>query len=202
MKKTTLISLAILAVLPALGQGKAQTYNVLLAGGSEENMIRIWLTPDGRDYVIDSVIPLEVGGTVCANPEGLSNQLVCKARLIASFEVNSGGGNDVVSVARNVSIPATLRGGAGEDLLIGGGGDDKLIGGPGDDKLVGWGGDDRLYGGPGADRLIGGRGEDVCTAGPGEDRLSSCEVRKEGSVTASLTGEGPAPAARASIPRS
>ena len=31
-------------------------------------MIRIWLTPDGRTYVIDSIVPLEVGGTVCEHP--------------------------------------------------------------------------------------------------------------------------------------
>lgn len=179
MKKAILISLAILAALPALAGGKAPTYKVLVAGGSEANMIRIWLTPDGRSYVIDSRVPLEVGGSVCANPEGVPNQLICQAPLITGFEVNAGLGDDVVEVARRVSIPVTLRGGAGDDTLLGGGGNDKLIGGPGNDTLIGRGGDDSLYGGPGNDTLVGGRGEDTCVGGPGDDTARSCETVRE-----------------------
>lgn len=173
MKKATLTLLALLAALaPASAMAAGPpTYNVLLAGGEEANMIRIWLTPDGRQYVIDSVVPLEVGGTVCANPEGRTNELVCDAPSIASFEVNSGGGEDEVSVARQISIPVTMRGGPGDDALIGGSGPDKLIGGLGDDTLAGGKGDDVLYGGVGVDRLIGGSGADVLIGGLGADTL-------------------------------
>jgi Ca2+-binding RTX toxin-like protein len=175
MKKAILTLLAILAALApasAVAGPKPQTYNVLLAGGDEANMIRIWLTPDGRQYVIDSVVPLEVGGTVCINPEGRTNELVCDAPAIAGFEVNSGGGNDEVSVASEVSIPVTMRGGSGDDTLLGAGGPDKLIGGFGDDTLSGGRGDDLLYGGVGADTLIGGPGADVLRGGPGNDVLA------------------------------
>jgi Ca2+-binding RTX toxin-like protein len=176
MKKAVLIALAILATqAPALGQAAPKTYNVLLAGGSEANSIRIWLTPDGRNYVIDSLVALEVGGSVCHNPEGTPNQLLCEAPLVGSFEVNAGAGDDRVVVARNVSIPVTLRGGAGDDLLVGGTGDDRLLG---DDILVGRGGDDALYGGPGNDQLLGGRGQDICDGGPGKDAASACETRR------------------------
>jgi Ca2+-binding RTX toxin-like protein len=48
MQKAILISLAVLAALPAPGQAAPQSFNVLVAGGTEENMIHIWLTPDGR----------------------------------------------------------------------------------------------------------------------------------------------------------
>jgi RTX calcium-binding nonapeptide repeat (4 copies) len=178
-KAVSLIVLAFLVALPASGQAKPKTYNVLVAGGSEQNMIRIWLTPDGRSYVIESLVQLEVGGTICANPEGAPNELICEASLIGSFEVNSGEGDDVVSVARDVPVPVTLRGGAGNDILVGGASGDKLVGGPGKDKLVGRGGEDWLYGGPGDDRLIGGRGEDTCHRGPGSDAISSCEAPKE-----------------------
>ncbi len=165
--------------LPAFGQAKPKTYNVLVAGASEQNMIHIWLTPDGRNYVIESLVQLEVGGTICANPEGVPNELICEASLIGSFEVNSGAGDDVVSVAENVAAPVTLRGGAGDDVLVGGASGDKLVGGPGNDKLVGRSGPDWLYGGAGEDRLIGGRGEDLCRGGVGSDAVSSCETRKE-----------------------
>jgi Ca2+-binding RTX toxin-like protein len=174
MKKLLSIVLAVLAAqapAPALGTAQAPTYTVLLAGGDEANTIRIWLTADGRDYVIDSVVPLEVGGEVCANPPGNQNELVCDAPSIAGFEVNAGAGSDSVTVARAIAVPVTMRGGAGDDTLIGGSGPDKLEGGDGNDRLVGGRGDDVLYGGSGKDVLIGGRGDDVLRGGPGEDVL-------------------------------
>jgi hypothetical protein len=178
MNRSILIAFAVLVALPTLTQAKPQTYNVLVAGGSEQHLIRISLVTDGRAYVIDSLVPLEVGGTVCANSEGMPNQLICQASLVGSFEVNSGAGDDVVWIARDVPVPVTLRGGSGNDLLGGGASSDRLLGGPGEDRLVGRSGADGVYGGSGADRLIGGRGEDACNGGPGEDVLNSCEMRK------------------------
>lgn len=172
MKKLLLISLVLLALpAPAVGHAQSKTYTVLLAGGDEANTIRIWLTPDGREYVIDSVVQLEVGGAVCEHPEANPNELVCGAPLIAGFEVNSGAGDDRVSVAKEISVPVTMRGGAGDDFLLGGAGPDKLIGGEGNDRLVGGRGDDLLYGGEGKDVLIGGPGNDVLRGGFGEDTL-------------------------------
>jgi Ca2+-binding RTX toxin-like protein len=173
MKKLLLISFALLALLvPGTAPAETKTYTVLLAGGEEANTIKIWLSPDGRQYVIDSAVQLEVGGTVCTHPEDNPNELLCDAPTIAGFEVNAGGGDDEISVARDVTAPVTLRGGAGDDLLIGGGGSDKLIGGNGDDRLFGWGGADQLYGGPGSDKLIGGQGADILRGGPGADTLA------------------------------
>lgn len=174
MKKPILITLAILAAqapAPALGTTQAPTFTVLLAGGDEANTIHVWLTADGRDYVIDSAVPLEVGGEVCANPPGNPNELVCDAPSIAGFEVNGGAGSDSVTVARAIKIPVTMRGGAGDDTLIGGSGPDMLLGGDGDDRLAGGRGADILYGGRGGDVLIGGPGNDALRGGPGEDVL-------------------------------
>ncbi len=173
MKKLIPILLAILALqAPAIGHAAApKTYTVLLAGGEENNMIKIWLSSDGRQYVIDSVVPLDVGSTICAHPEGNPNELVCDAPQIAGFEVNAGGGNDRVAVAGEISIPVTIRGGAGNDSLFGGAGPDKLIGGEGNDHLVGGRGDDVLFGGEGKDVLIGGLGDDILRGGYGEDTL-------------------------------
>lgn len=178
MKRALLISLALLAMPAptfATAQGgamSAMTYNVLIAGGPVANSIRIWLTPDGRDYVIDSNAPLEEVPSICVKPEGKEDELVCEAPLVASFEVNAAGGDDRVVVSPPVSIPVTMRGGAGRDTLIGGEGPDTLIGGPGDDRLVGRGGNDLLVGGPGRDVLIGGPGDDVLRGGPGKDVLA------------------------------
>jgi Ca2+-binding RTX toxin-like protein len=173
MRKLFLLAALVIAaqlsvLAPARGAGM---YNVVLAGGVEPNMISIQLSADGRSYVIDSIVPLEVGGSVCANPPGVANELVCQASAIGSFEVNAGGGDDTVSVSRAVPIPTSLRGGPGNDALIGGSGADKLIGGEGDDRLVGRAGDDALYGGPGDDTLVGCSGDDVLRGDGGTDVL-------------------------------
>jgi hypothetical protein len=173
LKKAILIMLAMLAAqapLPAHAEGPV-TYTVLLAGGPESNQIRIWLTPDGRTYVIDSIFPLEVGGSVCEHQAGGPNQLLCQAVQVSSFEFNADGGDDQARVSSQVQIPVTMRGGSGHDVLIGGSGPDKLVGGPGPDKLIGHDGDDLLLGGEGQDELLGGPGDDTLHGGPGQDLL-------------------------------
>lgn len=176
MKKVTLISIAILMALAAPATAHAKkldvAYNVLLAGGTESNNIRIWVTPDGRSYVIDSIVQLEVGGSVCSHPPDNPYELLCQAPMVASFEVNSGSGDDTVVVAKGVKIPVTMRGGSGSDTLVGGDGPDKLIGGAGDDRLSGRSGDDLIFGGDGADLIFGGPGKDILRGGLGEDRFA------------------------------
>lgn len=175
MKKLILISLmAMVALAPAHASAGPlpRAYTVLLAGGAEANMIHIWLSSDGREYVIDSIVQLEVGGSICSHPEGNPNELVCQAPQIGGFEVNAGAGEDRVTVAKNVSIPVTIRGGPNDDVLLGGSGPDKLIGGPGDDRLYGWRGADFFFAGPGKDLVLGGPGSDSLNGGPGADRLS------------------------------
>jgi hypothetical protein len=174
MKKAILITLAVLAASGwacGFAHPEELKYNVLLAGGPESNDIHIWLTPDGRTYVIESIVPLEVGGTVCENPPGMPNELDCQAARVSGFEVNADAGDDQVRVAPSVAIPVTLRGGPGRDVLVGGSGADRLYGGAGADKLVGRDGDDVLVGGPGSDQLFGGPGNDVLKGGPGQDTL-------------------------------
>jgi Ca2+-binding RTX toxin-like protein len=196
MKKAILISLAIFACLASPASAGQTPYNVLLAGGAEANRIYIWLSADGREYVIDSIATLEVGGGVCVNPPGMTNRLVCQAPRVRSFMVNASGGDDVIVADKRVPIPVILIGGPGNDELIGGGGNDRfclesspastskqcgLVGGPGDDRIVGRGGDDwllgglgndELFGGPGDDLLIGGARFDEIKGGGGEDRIT------------------------------
>jgi hypothetical protein len=92
--------------------------------------------------------------------------------------VNALAGDDRVTLATRLDVPATidggdgndrLTGGAGDDLITGGGGNDRLAGGRGDDDLVGAAGNDRLLGGAGDDFLAGGDGFDLLTGGAGFD---------------------------------
>src|SRR4051794_19252833 len=165
MKRAILILLTMLAAQTATVARAETTYTVVLAGGAAQNMIHIWPSPDGSSYVIDSAVPLEVGGTVCEHPSGIATELVCKAPLVAGFEVNGGQGDDSVSISSAIELPVTMRGGPGNDTLIGGGGPDKLIGGEGNDKIAGRGGGDVLYGGPRNDELLRGPGHDGLRGG-------------------------------------
>jgi Ca2+-binding RTX toxin-like protein len=146
--------------------------NVLLAGGEASNRIWIKLTPDGSSYVIDSVVPLEVGGSVCVNPPDVPTELICEANAVASFEFNADGGNDRILIGRPVTIPITVRAGPGDDYVVAGGGPDRLIGGEGNDRLFGRAGNDILFGGAGMDTLVGGSGNDVLRGGLGDDSLA------------------------------
>jgi Ca2+-binding RTX toxin-like protein len=181
MKKLLLIPAVILTLLaPVAGHAEPKSFSVLLAGGTESNVISIWLTEDGKTYVIDSIVPLEGGGGVCSNPEGQPTELRCQAPLVSGFEVNADGGDDQITVAANVALPVTLRGGAGNDTLRTGAGSDKLFGSAGDDRLYGGrgpdtlnGGDgnDTVFGGPDSDVLLRGLGSDVLRGGPGDDEF-------------------------------
>ena len=172
MKRAILTAITVLVALAATTAHAAEEpLTVLLAGGSEVDTIAIGLSADGRSYMIDSAVPLEVGGTICVHPEAHSDELVCEAARIGGFEVNAGGGDDSIVVAATVPIAVTLRGGPGHDRLVGGAGSDKLIGGVGDDTLTGRSGNDSLFGGPGEDRLLGGPGNDLLRGDGDEDVL-------------------------------
>lgn len=180
MKRALLTATTVLVAWAAVTAHAAEPpLTVLLAGGSEASMIEVALSPDGRSYVIDSVVPLEVGGDVCWHPEGRENELICAAASIGGFEVNAGGGDDSVVVAREVPVPVTLRGGTGQDRLVGGGAGDKLVGGAGRDTLIGRAGADSLFGGSGDDRLLGGSGNDLLHGDSGEDALFGGSGRNE-----------------------
>ncbi|HEX5621767.1 MAG TPA: putative metal-binding motif-containing protein [Solirubrobacteraceae bacterium] len=47
-----------------------------------------------------------------------------------------GDGDDVASIASNVTVPVIFQGGAGNDGLFGGGGQDQFFGGPGNDNII------------------------------------------------------------------
>lgn len=175
MKKTILIVLTLLAALQVaagFARAEAGAVTLLISGGPGNSGLDISLTPDGREYLIISTDPLEVGGNICEHPsEEVPNELLCKATAIAGFEINAGGGSDFVFFGSDIPVPITARGGSGNDRLTGGGASDKLIGGPDTDYLEGRRGDDWLLGGPGPDKLLGGPGNDQLRGGPDKDKL-------------------------------
>jgi hypothetical protein len=172
MKKSIPI-LALLAAALAAPCASADEGGVVLQlrGDAGPNAFAVSVGAEGASYVVASNAPLEAGGSLCSHPEADPQRLECPAAGIAGFEVNAGGGDDRVVLARGVTVPATLRGGSGDDRLVGGAAADRLVGGPGADTLIGRAGDDWLFGGPGPDRLLGGPGDDRLVGGPGHDVL-------------------------------
>jgi hypothetical protein len=92
-----------------------------------------------------------------------------------SVVVNALAGNDYVKLFGNsfnvLSIPATLKGGGGNDYLEGGKAADNIYGEGGNDNLMGGDGVDSLYGGDGNDRIEGGNQNDYLYGGNGNDKL-------------------------------
>jgi RTX calcium-binding nonapeptide repeat (4 copies) len=73
---------------------------------------------------------------------------------VAKIMVNAGDGNDTVHLDPEVTLPARLNGGPGNDRLRGGSGPDLVFGEDGDDVLVGSPGRDALDAGPGSNRVV------------------------------------------------
>jgi Ca2+-binding RTX toxin-like protein len=172
MKRAIFVVMVVLcAQAAAVAQAGERSLTLLLEGSAGPDIFQVQLSADGRAFEVTSAAPLEVGGGICQHPEGNPMKLICEAVPIAGFEVEAGGGDDVVEIGATVPVPVTLMGGNGDDLLSGGGGNDKLLGGGGSDRLLGAGGVDRLAGGPGDDTLLGGAGNDRLIGGSGDDTL-------------------------------
>jgi Ca2+-binding RTX toxin-like protein len=94
--------------------------------------------------------------TVCSHSE---------SSITAGIVVNAGAGIDDVQIDDlnapvSASIPVTLNGGDGDDLLDGGDGNDVLNGDAGNDRLYGDDGNDTLRGGGTGDTIYGGADND------------------------------------------
>jgi hypothetical protein len=100
-----------------------------------------------------------------------SNPLLFNIADVSEIEVRVRGGNDVVVIANSVTVPTTVDGGSGNDVLTAGGGDTVIYGGSGNDVLAGGPGDNVLIGGDGSDVIVGGAGRDLIVGGDDSDIL-------------------------------
>ena len=95
----------------------------------------------------------------CRFPEGTT------APQPTSYRIDAGAGNDLLVASQFDTLPGTLLGGPGDDMLGGGGGVDSLDGGDGNDVLKG----DENYEGSGSNSR---KAADDVRGGPGTDRFS------------------------------
>jgi hypothetical protein len=87
-----------------------------------------------------------------------------KFTVTGGLFIYGGAGNDTLSVATNIKLPALLDGGPGNDILRGGG-NNILLGGRGNDRLFGSRGYSLLIGGRGADMLFARSKGDILIGG-------------------------------------
>src|SRR5215211_3905286 len=90
---------------------------------------------------------------------------------VRSIVLRGSFGNDSLTLAPNVFIPADIYGEGGFDGLFGGAGRDRLFGGADNDRLYGGTGNDTLRGEAGRDILKGQGGRDSLEGGDGDDDL-------------------------------
>jgi Ca2+-binding RTX toxin-like protein len=118
----------------------------------------------------DDVVEVTGSGPT-AEVRGLAARVSVSGAIAASdrLTVDALAGDDVVdaSAVTAGSVPLTLDGGAGDDVLIGGAGDDTLLGGDGDDVLLG---------GDGNDTIDGGAGDNVVIQSLAANRVTSATV--------------------------
>ncbi len=107
---------------------------------------------------------------VTVNTTGESRQF--KLSAVTKITVHARGGDDDVVIGPNITIPAEVHGGPGNDTILGGGGNDLLRGGTGNDSINGRGGNDTILGGLSDDYLVGGLGNDMLDGQAGNDLLS------------------------------
>lgn len=124
---------------------------------------------------------------------GWVTEVECSKSGIATLRVDIGERDDTAKI--EVSLPATVLGGPGNDtidgtpltdVMNGEAGNDTVVAEAGDDTVTGGDGDDSIDGGEGKDVLHGGDGADTVKAGPGDD-----DIRTRDTVADTLDcGEG------------
>lgn len=121
---------------------------------------------DGDDDVRVVQLP---DGSLAVEVNGHQVELTDEQSL--NVRIESGAGDDTITIDESVARGVTVDGGIGDDTITGGSGDDTIIGGSGDDTIIGGDGADTIEAGFGADNVDGGAGDDTIDGGSGIDVL-------------------------------
>jgi Ca2+-binding RTX toxin-like protein len=143
---------------------------VVKAGAGAQNAISIADEPDAPAgyYRIKNLSPnspfvaggLNGLGTIEYGPQDWVIWTPGSTPIVKSFRVKGANLSDAINTT-GTTLPGSILGGAGNDILLGGLGNTTYSGGSGNDTLTGGAGDDTLIGGTGADALRGGAGNDL-----------------------------------------
>ncbi len=137
-----------------------QTLLVTGTAGNDSADLKTRKTRDGRSW-------LDVNGTFIVG--GVAS---FELNRVAFIQIALGEGDDRARIASQITLPALIRAGGGNDLITAGGGATEVHAGPGDDQVMGGAAADRLFGDDGQDAISGGKGHDALDGGTGSDKLS------------------------------
>ena len=151
------------------GGAHASALQLGIKGSADADEISVALDSTQTQYAITSTRPINPPPPPCA--QITTFQITCPVSDFVAFTATLGDSGDSFSVGPSISVPVTITGGAGSDVLRGGSGPDTVLGGDGKDRLLGGNGRDVLRGAAARDVLKGGKGRDVLKGGNGTDRL-------------------------------
>lgn len=110
--------------------------------------------------------------------------------LAADATIKGGAGNDVLNASAAVTKTVNIDGGAGNDTITGSASKvNTLTGGDGNDTIVGGSAADTISGGAGNDTITSGAGLDIVDVGAGDDTFV-VTANANGNTYASITGMG------------
>lgn len=161
-----------------------------VAGGSvtlSDGIVRVGGTNNGDTMLVERIN----ASTLRVTLNGVATNLPLAS--VTEVRVWGRSGADIITVDTDLSVPTTLDGGDGADMISGGNGADLIFGGGGIDLLFGNGGNDMIIGGDGADLLTGGAGHDVLVAGRVAPQFSIAMLRDIANAWATdrIADEGP-----------
>ena len=141
-------------------------HTLVVTGAGSGNTITVGLAPGGATVVSTD--------TYTAGKKAVTITKSFPVAGLTGLRVTGGPHADTITIDQTngaFPVPATLIGGAGNDVITGGNEDDSILGNAGADLLNGGIGNDTIYGGPGNDTLIGSDGDDFLCGQGGHDLL-------------------------------
>lgn len=135
----------------------------MMPEGVVGNFIGIWKYQKPRPIGDPGLVTITSGNFI--HIVSGRNEFYMHAEGIIGVEINTGAGDDKVSIATNLKLSSTIIGGSGNDTLLGGIRADDISGGDGDDYIVGGRVDSST------NRIAGGNGEDMIFASSVDDDL-------------------------------
>ncbi|HAB11838.1 MAG TPA: hypothetical protein DCE47_09125, partial [Planctomycetaceae bacterium] len=137
------------------------------------------LTVDGGTAGVDVLVVQGSEGddtvTSASTTEVTLNGTVTIGAAIDRLDIQTGGGNDSITISDAIVLPKAIDAGDGDDTIdLSGAGaaDPTIIGGLGDDTITGSAGVDIILAGAGNDSIAAGAGADVVYAGEGNDDIT------------------------------
>jgi hypothetical protein len=170
LTRALIVAIAAVLIAPAAataGQFQVQGNTIVYTGEAGVDQISGFDTGTSIRFTRFGGVALG-GGPGCTQDLNNSLWVDCQKGGVSSVILNLNGGDDVASVAANVTLPVIFNGGDGNDGLFGGGGIDVFDAGAGNDNVVSRDGK--------AEQVNCGAGQDTAISDDADTRTSCEEI--------------------------